>query len=103
MRKTYYLLLLAVMFMAGISAAQAEKRYVVTGGSLTDGGALESGYIEEGMSYVLQSGAFDVGTDPTPDFVKGITKSTIITDENLLEFVQGKRMSPAVTLPWRSI
>lgn len=87
MRKTYYLLLLAVMFMASISAAQAEKRYVVTGGSLTDGGALESGYIEEGMSYVLQSGAFDVGTDPTPDFVKGITKSNIITDENLLEFV----------------
>ena len=43
--------------------------------------------IEEGMSYVLQSGAFDVGTDPTPDFVKGITKSNIITDENLLEFV----------------
>lgn len=40
MRKTYYLLLLAVMFMAGISAAQAEKRYVVTGGSLTDGGLL---------------------------------------------------------------
>ncbi|MGM9694432.1 MAG: hypothetical protein ACI3YC_05435 [Alloprevotella sp.] len=87
MRKTYNLLLLVVMFMTGICTAQAEKRYVVTGGSLTDGGALEAGYLDEGVSFVLQSGAFDTGTVPTPDFVKGITKTTIITDENLLQIV----------------
>lgn len=75
MRKVYHLLMLLVLATLGISTSQAQKRYTVIDMS-------ESLSIEEfaDQQFVIQNGSLG---ETTKDFVNGLEKSSIITDDNL--------------------
>lgn len=84
MRKFYSLLLLAVMFIAGTSVVNAEKRYGIDGGNVVSGYAWTIDDAKPGKQFVMQSGA-EGGANP--DFICGLSKSTFLTDANLFELV----------------
>ncbi len=84
MKKVYNLLLLAVMFVIGATAAQAEKRYWPQGGTIADGGEWTIDDVETGVQFVLQNGSLQGAAN---DFVAGVHKTTTITEDNLFELV----------------
>lgn len=88
MRKIYNLLVLAVLFMVGTTAVQAEKRYRVEGGTIASGYAwtvdVAQGYADTGTPFVIQSGLLGDGSN---DFIQGLGKSSTITDDNLFVLV----------------
>lgn len=80
MRKFYNFLLLALVFMASITAVQAEKRYRVEGANLDEGYGWSVDNLQIGVPFVIQSGHMG---DGGKDFIKGSAKSTSINEENL--------------------
>ncbi len=80
MRKVYSLLLLALMFIVGSNAVQAQKRYQVTDADVTT--SLSSDEIP-GQQIAIASGA--PAAAQKNDFIRGLVKSQQLTDENLYE------------------
>lgn len=80
MRKVYSLLLLALMFIVGSNAVQAQKRYQVTDADVTT--SLSSDEIP-GQPIAIASGA--PAAAQKNDFIRGLVKSQQLTDENLYE------------------
>lgn len=82
MRKVYNLLALVMLLFTGVSAVQAQSRYQITDGDIT--APISADAIEEGVNYVIENGS--VSANQVYDYVKGLGKSSILTDENLYQF-----------------
>ena len=75
MKKIYSLILLAMLFVAGTCAVQAQKRWRVTDIEQT----LSTDELD-GVQFAINNGSVGGGSN---DFIRGTEKSTTLTDENL--------------------
>ena len=84
MRKVYNLLVLAVLFIAGTFAVQAQnasKRYTMIGWE----NSITADEVDENTQVVIEGSAAASGS--TYDFISGLNKSTTLSDDNIYEFV----------------
>lgn len=86
MKKIYSLLALVILFVAGASVVQAQKRYTFEGGSL--GAAVPWTYdgVQTGQPFVLQSGV-ELGGEADVFSVSG-NKTSKLTDDNIFVLEQ---------------
>lgn len=80
MKKIYNFLVLALLFVASTSVMQAQKRYGFAAGALNLATPMSIDEVSAGSEFVLQSGDL-LGSGP--DFVRGASKSTRLTEEPL--------------------
>ena len=78
MKKVYNFLALAILFIAGVTAAQAEDRYLI----IDEEDNWSADEIEEGYDFVINNGYLGGGTY---DLIAGTSKTSYISEENFYQ------------------